>query len=180
MALIHYQFEAIHPFPDGNGRVGRLLIPLILCEKGAISQPLLYMSPYFERNYDEYIDRMFKVSEVGAWEEWVEFFLIGVEDSCRDAIDKSRAVLNLHASYHEKIRSARNSALLAEMVDSLFKTPATTIPTMEQNLGVSYNSAKNNVNKLVELGILVPLKNDWRPRFFLAREIIKTISDDEL
>ena len=82
LALVHYQFETIHPFPDGNGRVGRLLIPLILCERKEISQPLLYLSPYFEKNYDEYIDKMLAVSRVGAWEDWIEFFLVGVEETC--------------------------------------------------------------------------------------------------
>ena len=77
LALIHYQFEAIHPFPDGNGRVGRLLIPLILCERKEISEPLLYLSTYFEKHYDEYIDHMLTVSQLGLWESWIEFFLLG-------------------------------------------------------------------------------------------------------
>ena len=180
MALVHYQFETIHPFPDGNGRVGRLIIPLILYERGAISQPLMYLSNYFEQNYDDYIDRMYDISEKGLWEPWIEFFLAGVEVSCRDAIQKAQAVLDLHADYHNRIRTARSSALLADMVDHLFRTPATTIPFMTQNLGVTYNSAKNNISKLIDLGILSPLAADWRPRIFFAREIVRTISDDPL
>jgi len=74
LALIHYQFEAIHPFADGNGRIGRLMIPLILCEQKAMSQPLLYLSIHFEKHYNEYIDSLFNVSKSGAWEEWIVFF----------------------------------------------------------------------------------------------------------
>ncbi len=77
LALIHYQFETIHPFPDGNGRVGRLIIPLVLCEQKAMSQPLLYLSAYFEKNYDQYIDAMYEISRTGAWENWIIFFLNG-------------------------------------------------------------------------------------------------------
>ncbi len=179
LALIHYQFETIHPFPDGNGRVGRLLIPLMLCESGAMSQPLLYLSPYFEGRYDDYIDKMFAVSRSGEWEAWIAFFLQGVEVSCRNAIAKARAVLSLQAEYHNRIRTVRSSALLANLVDGLFITPATTTPLVVNTLNVSYNSAKNNIKRLTDLGILVPVETRWRPKLFLAQEIINTISDED-
>src|SRR5262249_38495909 len=128
IALIHYQFETIHPFPDGNGRVGRLLIPLILCERKEISEPLLYMSNYFERIYNKYIDRMLIVSKLGLWERWIEFFLKGINETCQDAIQKVRALQELQEVYYDRVQRARSSALLPRLIDLLFEHPAITVP----------------------------------------------------
>jgi Fic family protein len=154
LALIHYQFEAIHPFPDGNGRIGRILIPLILCEKQEISQPLLYLSSFFERNYERYIDLMLAISRDGAWEPWIEFFLEAVEISAIEAIRMARVLQDLSADYRKRIQTARSSALLALLVDHLFVVPAVSIPNAASILDISYNAAKNNIEKLVEVGIL--------------------------
>jgi Fic family protein len=176
LALIHYQFETIHPFPDGNGRVGRLLLPLLLCERREMTQPLLYLSTFFERHYDEYIDRMFDVSRAGLWEPWIEFFLKGVEEACQDAIGRAGTIRDLHEKYRARIQRARASALLARIVDGLFEVPAVTIPYIQQRLSISYNSAKKHVAKLVEYQILQPSsdEND-RPKFFFANEIIHAL-----
>jgi Fic family protein len=171
LAYLHYQFEAIHPFPDGNGRVGRILIPLILCEHKVLSKPLLYLSDYFEKNFAKYIDLMFEVSRSGAWLEWVLFFLEGISESARDAIQKATALQELHKQYLAMVQSARSSALLAKLVDELFNIPATTIPFAMRELGISYNSAKNNIKKLLELGIIVAGDSD-RPQWFYASKII--------
>lgn len=171
LAYIHYQFETIHPFPDGNGRVGRLLIPLILCEQKALSKPLLYLSDYFERNFTRYIDLMFQVSKSGAWLEWILFFLEGIAESAQDGIKKATALQELHKQYLATVQAARSSALLAKLVDELFNIPAITIPHAMRDLGVSYNSAKNNIQKLLELGIIVPGASD-RPQWFYASKII--------
>jgi Fic family protein len=173
LALLHYQFETIHPYPGGNGRVGRILIPLVLCEHKAMSQPLLYLSAYFEKYYASYIDLMFEVSKSGAWEQWIEFFLNAVEVSSRVALKKAHLLQDMHRRYLEIIRSARSSALLAKVVDSLFEIPAMTVPHAAIELGISYNSAKNNVKKLVELQILTPDDSDRRPQWFFASEIIR-------
>jgi Fic family protein len=175
LALVHYQFETIHPFPDGNGRVGRLLIPLMLCEQKAMSQPLLYLSAYFERHYDRYIDLMFEVSKSGAWAPWLEFFLKGVETTARNAIAKSHALQDLHRDHMNRVRTARSSALLAKLVDVLFAIPAITVPYTTRRLGVSYNSAKANLQKLVDLGIIVPHGDD-RPQWFYAEKIIEIVN----
>jgi Fic family protein len=172
LALIHYQFETIHPFPDGNGRVGRLLIPLILCEQKEMIPPLLYMSPYFEKNYNEYIDRMFDVSSKGDWGKWIEFFLKGVEQSCQSSIKKAHAVQDLYRDYRARIQKARSSALLARIVDALFDAPATTIPYTMNRLHISYNSAKNNIQRLIDCKILKEDEARGRPKWFFAREII--------
>lgn len=176
LALIHYQFEAIHPFPDGNGRVGRLLIPLVLCEQKEISEPLLYMSPYFEKNYDEYIDKMLTVSQLGLWESWIEFFLVGVEETCRDAIAKTRALKNLQDNYWGRIQEARSSALLGKLLDQLFQHPVITIPHASERLGITYNAAKNNIERLIKHKILQPSDSARRPKVFFAREILSILT----
>lgn len=173
LALLHYQFETIHPYPDGNGRVGRLIIPLVLCEQKTMSQPLLYLSAYFEKHYDSYIDQMFEVSKSGAWEQWIDFFLNAVEVSSHNASKKAHELQDLHRQYMANIRSARSSALLAKVVDSLFEVPAMTVPHAANVLKISYNSAKNNVKKLVDLQILSPDVHDERPQWFFASEIIR-------
>ncbi len=175
VALVHYQFEAIHPFADGNGRVGRLIIPLMLCTEGAMSQPLLYMSAVFERNYDRYIDTMFEVSRTGAWDAWIEFFLACVQTASEGAIAAARALQDLHGTYMERVRAARSSALLAKLIDALFEIPALTIPLAAEKLGVSYNAAKSNVEKLIALGILVPDMGGGvfaKPRWYYSYEIV--------
>lgn len=176
LALIHYQFEAIHPFPDGNGRVGRLLIPLILCARKEISQPLLYLSPYFEKNYDEYIDHMLTVSQYGLWERWIEFFLNGVEETCNDAIEKARALQDLQDQYLEKVQRARSSALLGRLITLLFEHPTITIPYAAERLQITYNAAKNNIERLVADKIVRPGADQERPKFFFADAIIDILS----
>jgi Fic family protein len=172
LALVHYQFEAIHPFPDGNGRVGRLLIPLILCERKEISEPLLYLSSYFEKNYSDYIDRMLAVSQHGLWNQWIEFFLQGVEEACKDAIARASALLELQHTYRQKIQRARSSALLGRLIDVLFENPAISVPYATGKLGISYNAAKNNIEVLVGHQILRTGPETMRPRYFFAQEII--------
>ena len=175
LALIHYQFEAIHPFPDGNGRVGRLLIPLILCARKEISQPLLYMSSYFEKNYQGYIDRMLAISKMGHWTQWVSFFLEGIEESCKDAITRAQSLQMLQKSYYGKIQRARSSALLGQLIELLFEHPAITVPYAADRLQISYNAAKNNIGRLVEAKILRPSGGNNRPMVFVATDIVKLI-----
>jgi Fic family protein len=176
LALIHYQFETIHPFPDGNGRIGRLLIPLVLCERKRLSQPLLYLSTFFEKNYAEYIDSMYEVSRTGAWDPWIRFFLKGVEESCNDAIAKAKRIQDIHRLYHQRIQKARTSALLGKIIDDLFVVPAASIPYASRDLKVSYNSAKKLINQLVEFGILTEHKtSDERTKWYFADDIMAVV-----
>jgi Fic family protein len=176
LALIHYQFEAIHPFPDGNGRVGRLIIPLMLCEQNAMSQPLLYLSTFFEKHYDRYINSMFNVSRHGAWDDWVEFFLEGIATASESAMKKAHAIQDLRAEYMERIREVRSSGLLAKVVDMLFAIPALTIPHAVFDLSISYNAAKNHIQRLIELGILTPDINSEKPQWYFALGIIQLVN----
>lgn len=172
LALVHYQFEAIHPFRDGNGRIGRLLIPLLLCERGQLETPLLYLSGYFDRNVQTYADLLLKVSQSAAWSEWIEFFLNAVWHQAKDAMARCFRLLALREEYREKLQRARGSALLLKLIDRLFADPALMIGKAGQQLGVTYRSAQLHVNRLVEAGILREYTGRQRNRIYLAMEII--------
>ncbi len=178
MALVHYQFETIHPFPDGNGRVGRLLVPLYLCEKGILPQPLLYMSTYFEQYKDEYIDLLYNVSVSGGWHDWLEFFLVGVRAQCQDTILRVGKLLELQATYRAALAEVRSTALATRLVDIIFERPFLTIPRVASALEVTYRSARKTVEKLVDLGMVQELEGGTRPRFFVAQDVFEIIHTD--
>ena len=170
-ALIHYQFEAIHPFSDGNGRVGRMLITLHLFMRQVIRQPILYLSPVFEHRKDEYIDRMYDVSRTGAWHAWVAFFLEVVAEACEATIATADALLALQAEYRTRLRAVGRSANLVALLDLLFLRQVVTIPQVAEYLQVQYRSAQLNVEALVRAGILDEVTDTANPKFFIARGI---------
>jgi len=177
LAAIHYQFEAIHPFRDGNGRIGRLLIALLLCADDLLSSPLLYLSAYFERRRQEYYDRLLGVSQHGQWTEWLVFFLRGVAEQAADTIARASRLQALRDGLYARCQTARSSALLLKLVDNLFSYPATTIADATRLLGVTPAAAQHNVNRLIELGILREGTGQRRNRVFLADEIIRAIDE---
>lgn len=179
LAMIHYQFEAIHPFLDGNGRIGRLLIALLLCIDRLLPQPLLYLSAYFERNRDEYYRLLLSVSQTGDWEGWIRFFLRAVGTQARDAIGRSDKLLALWQSYRTRMQEARASALLLRLVDELFAYPALTNPGAVKRLGITPRSAQLNIQKLVSAGILREATGRRRNRVYIAPEIIGVIEQPE-
>ena len=172
LALVHYQFEAIHPFLDGNGRIGRLLLSLLLCEKGYLTQPILYLSGFLEKHRDQYIDSLLRVSQNGDWIGWVNFFLEGVAEQSKDAVERSRLLLDLRQQYRERAQTARASALPLQLLDELFQIPGLTISMAQGLLGVTYVSAQRSVERLVGLGILEEVTGRQRNRVYLAPEIL--------
>ena len=176
-ALIHYQFETIHPFSDGNGRVGRMLITLHLFMREVIRQPVLYLSPVLERRKDEYIDRMYDVSRFGAWQAWITFFLEVVAESCEAAIATADALLALQQDYRRRVRDAGRSQNLVVILDLLFRSQVVTIPRIAEHLGVMYRSAQLNVEALVGAGILHEVDGTSNPKYFIARGIRDIISE---
>lgn len=170
-ALIHYQFETIHPFSDGNGRVGRMLITLHLFMRAVIRQPVLYLSPVFERRKDEYIDRMYDVSRHGAWQAWIAFFLDVVSEACEAAIATADALLALQAAYRGRLRDAGRSANLFAILDLLFRRQVVTIPQVAEHLQVQYRSAQLNIEAMVRVGILDEVAETSNPKYFIARGI---------
>ena len=178
LAIAHYQFEAIHPFRDGNGRVGRLLIPLVLCAHERLADPLLYMSAYFDRHRDEYVDLLLRVSTRGAWEEWVAFFLRGVAECARDGQALTDGLLALRERYHGAVRTSRSTGLLATLIDDLFRVPSITIGRAAKLLDVTPAAASYNLRKLQGLNIIVEVTGRTRAQVFVAREILDFVGRD--
>ena len=175
LALIHYQFEAIHPFLDGNGRVGRLLTALLIVHWGLLSEPLLYLSEYFERNRDDYYNLLFRVSAEGAWREWVEFFLKGVAEQAEVTNQRASALLGLQRDWREKLTAAGASALPLRLVDSLVESPVTTISLAQETLGVTYHTARNQILKLEEAGILLEITGKNYGKIYIAPEVMRIV-----
>jgi cell filamentation protein, protein adenylyltransferase len=179
-ALIHYQFEAIHPFEDGNGRIGRLLITLLLCAEKILPEPLLYLSAFFERHRNEYYDLLLAVSTRAEWRAWITFFLRGVTEQARDAIERATELLVLWQSYRVKLQAVRSSALLLKLVDELFSYPAISIPQAAKRLGVTKRSAQLTIEKLVQAEILMEVTGKQRYRIFIAPQIIRIIEAEQI
>lgn len=180
LALIHYQFEAIHPFLDGNGRIGRLLLTLLLCHHNALPQPLLYLSAFFERNREEYYRLLLGVSQRGLWNDWIRYFLFGIEQQSLDAVKRAERLLDLHQRYRNKMQSARSSALLLQLIDELFAHPVTTVTVAAEALKVTPRAARQNIEKLIAAGILEEASGRQRYQIFIATEIVKVLEAVEL
>lgn len=175
LAFIHYQFEAIHPFLDGNGRIGRLLLALLLGAWNLLPLPLLYLSAYFERSRDTYYDLLEAVSARGAWREWVLYFLRGVEEQSRDAVERAKRLQDLQTAWRHRLTQTRASALLLRLVDALFQSPVVTLPQVQRVLGVTHRSAGQAVARLVDEGILQPVPGRRRNRQFVAPEVLAVL-----
>lgn len=176
IALVHYQFEAIHPFRDGNGRLGRLLISLLLASMNILEQPLLYLSAFFEKNKDAYVSNLWQVSSAGNWKQWVAFFLRGVIEESHDAIDRARALMAMRETYRQRLQRPRKAAASAlALVDFLFHWPVVSVPEVAEELDMTYHGALKNVVKLVELDILRESKTRKRNKLYIARDIIKIL-----
>ena len=174
VALAHYQFEAIHPFGDGNGRVGRMLIALMLAENETLPQPLLYMSPWLERHKAHYIDLMFEVSQTGNWIAWIHFFLRAVEESAAETIRVVQRIQDLQKEYRERFQTARRSALMLRIIDLAFERPVMSVSNIAQALGVTYAGASNNVKELVREGVAVELLGTY-PKLILFPGVIEVM-----
>ncbi len=176
VALIHYQFETIHPFLDGNGRIGRLLITLFLMQKNALSSPALYISYFLKKNRVEYYDRMTEVRTKGNYEQWVKFFLRAVAESAEDATLTILQLKDLHdkniALIQTLKRSAKNALLLFEYLE---KNPIIDIKKTAQALNLSYNTVASAVNNLTSLGILALSKPAQRNRTFSYTEYLNIL-----
>lgn len=173
IALTHYQFEAIHPFADGNGRLGRLLIALQLAAHDILPAPLLYLSAYFEANRKEYNNRLFKVSQQGAWEDWIIFFLKGVHAVANDAVQRAHRLLKLRDEFRTKLRTASGMTLI--LVDHLLSRPVITVNDAKKITDLSYVGAKQNVDKLVDAGLLFSTPERRRNKAYYAKPILELL-----
>jgi Fic family protein len=176
IGLIHYQFESIHPFYDGNGRIGRLLIVLILLAWNLLPQPLLYLSAYFNAHREEYYQRLRNISYEGAWNDWLLFFLKGIEEQSKAASQLCSNLLELQEKWHKELGFERESVKLLSLVDNLLKYPFITVPNIVKLLTVSFPTAKKYVDKLVKAKILDVLKGSSNPIVYCAPDILKLLS----
>jgi Fic family protein len=174
--LVHYQFEAIHPFRDGNGRVGRLLLSIMIAEWCDLSNQWLHMSSYFDDNRDDYIDNLFRISSRGEWERWVEFCLRGVVLQARDTERRCDKLLQLSQTYKEKLKTIRGSSRLNAIVDELFNVPIVQISQIAKQYAITYPTAKADIEKLLAAGIVAKF-HDAKQRTYFNPEIIHIIHD---
>lgn len=172
-ALVHYQFETIHPFADGNGRVGRILIPIILLSRAAIHSPVFYPSASMEGRKDEYIDRMFAVSTAGDWTGWLRFFLKICQDTCRTSVEVIDRIIALQQNYRERAMAAFRSNNVIILIDHLFAAPVVSTPIVMRLLGVTHRAARMTIANLESLGVLEKLPGPSIPDYFVARAILR-------
>ena len=177
-AIIHYQFEAIHPFLDGNGRIGRLLLPLILYKKGLLPEPLLYLSAYFDKYQEEYYNGLLAISQKGKWKEWIKFFLKSFAEQADETIKNIQKLVDLERRYKEILREKNTSSNVVLLMEHMFSNPYITIPQAKEFLKVTYPSAKNVVMVLVDVGILKQTNIIYSSKVFNAEEIEETLNID--
>ena len=168
--MVHYQFEAIHPFTDGNGRVGRLLLSLMIAEMCGLSKPWLYMSAFFEDRKTEYMDRLLRVSTHNDWTSWIRFCLEGTIVQAQDTYNRCRRLLEIRDRYHDAARRLGGNVRLTAIIDDLFVRPVVRIPDIAKIHDVTYPTAKADVDKLAAAGILVEM-HDRRPKLFYAKDV---------
>lgn len=178
LAMIHYQFEAIHPFVDGNGRMGRLLLVLLMCTWELLPQPLLYLSAFFARYRDDYYQLLLNVSQHGAWEEWVEFFLRGVREQALDALTVAKRLLDLQGQYHARFTARPPTRILHHVIDRLLMNPVLSIPLLRDECQVDFSTAKKTIEALVQAGIAREVTGQRRNRLWVATEILALISEN--
>ncbi len=179
IAMIHYQFETIHPFLDGNGRIGRLLILLYLMEQRLLTKPVIYISYFLKKNQVEYYDRISEVRRSGNFEQWIRFFLEAVSKAASDSLESIRQLSELHDRNVEKLpKTTRSKDNLRAVFDYIEQYPIIDIKRTAKELEVSYNTVASAVKKLVELGILQETTNAARNRVFVYEEYLGILRKD--
>lgn len=179
IGLTHAQFETIHPFLDGNGRVGRLLITFLLCEQGTLLSPVLYLSHYFKAHRADYYEHLQNIRTEGRWEDWLKFFLQGIAEVSREATETARAIVDLRETDRERIidklgRIAGNALKVHEL---LFRFPLVSVNPIAEMLGVSFTSANRLVERMVDIGILVESTGNARNRVFNYAKYVHLFAD---
>lgn len=175
-ALLHYQFEAIHPFLDGNGRMGRLLITLYLCEKGCLDHPVLYLSDFFERYRGDYYELLLGVSRDGHWDAWLRYFMRGIAEQSRVAEETGHKILGLQKKYRQQLQNESASPAVFQLLDMLFVNPFVSLPGVSEHLNITWPTAKASVERLVRLGILKEVTGRKRGRIYCAEELLRILA----
>jgi len=176
--IIHVQFETIHPFLDGNGRLGRLLITFLLCAQGVLREPILYLSLYFKANRSAYYELLDRVRTRGDWEAWLDFFLIGVRDTADQAANAARRILTLFEQDQRKIESlGRPAASVLRVFQHMQQNPIVAIPTTAKRIGISAPTVAKSLGHMIELGILHEVTGRERHRLFVYDKYLAILNE---
>ncbi|MEM7175879.1 MAG: Fic family protein [Chlamydiota bacterium] len=176
IAMCHYQFEAIHPFLDGNGRVGRLLITLLLIEQKMLPSPMLYLSAFFEATREEYYKQLLNVSSKGSWDEWLAYFLNGVAVQSEDALSRAERINGLLDKW--KLQVASNASHVAmDIVEQFAVNPYLTIKKIAEDLDIAYSTAERGVQKLIRENIIHKIGGNKRDKVFCAIDILSILEE---
>lgn len=175
VALCHYQFEAIHPFLDGNGRLGRLLILLLLIERNVLPSPLLYLSAFFEATRDEYYRHLYSVSREGAWHDWILYFLNGVALQSEDALSRAERISEIIELWCAGLRKPSQIAL--SVINHLSVNPYVTINRVAETFGVAYSTAQRVVENLVASGVIQKVGDNKRDKLYCAKLILSILEE---
>ncbi len=175
--LIHYQFETIHPFIDGNGRIGRLLLAIMLKQKCDLSKPWLYMSEYFEKHREEYVQRLFNVSTSADWEGWIDFCLTGIVVQAKDAIKRCEQLQKIREDFMVRVGAVGGSVRLNKIIEDIFYSPFVRIADLAKKLNVTYPTVKADIKRLVQAGILGEL-DDMTPKTYYAPEVFNVAYEE--
>lgn len=176
IALCHYQFEAIHPFLDGNGRVGRLLITLLLVEQKILPSPLLYLSRFFEATREEYYKQLYNVSSKGTWTEWFIYFLNGVAIQSEDVLSRAERINELLNQWTIEVAST-GSSVSVNIVQHLAVNPYFTINKIAEELDIAYSTAQRGVQKLEAAGIIEKTNDNKRDKVYCAAKILGILEE---
>jgi Fic family protein len=176
--LAHAQFETIHPFLDGNGRVGRLLITFLLVFGGVLHRPLLYLSVYLKRNRAEYYDRLMAIRNSGDWESWLRFFLTGVAQTAEEATATARAILDLREEHRHRVQEQTSGVNGLRLLDLLFERPLVHVNLVKDSLGISFVTANRLVEQLESLGVLDEITGRKRDRIFSYTPYVALFQDE--
>ncbi len=177
VAMAHYQFETIHPFREGNGRVGRILIALHAARAFGFSSPLLQLSPFFESDRREYYDQLLDMSHTGDWTGWVRYVLAGVEASCRDTIRRYNRLRDVHAEYVRRLMTGRAPAVTLRLIDLIFRHPTVSVRMVAEFLPTTRPTAALHLGRLVKAGIVAEVTGRTRDRLFQAEQILSVVRE---
>ncbi len=176
VGLVHAQFETVHPFLDGNGRMGRLLITFLLCQQKALNRPLLYLSYYFKKHRMEYYEWLMKVRNKGDWEGWLKFYLQGIIEVSKQGIKTARKILDLQSNHRNLIMNIK-STNANKLLDYIYTQPILTINDVVQELEISYPTANTLVSKFCEIGLLKERTGQQRNKVFSYVEYLNILED---